>query len=278
MQPVANDTLRINDSKWKFNRNKVLAIKMTDSRVRLAAARNTLESVWREPRPRQSYSSQSGGRQTDSKVVLAAAGRLQSVFLCGRYRDSKVFLAAAMLTLESFWGGVSGTVASESALRSAGDPSVAGSSPTTGALALRMAYKPEITLLWTGYLQKKNKPFLIVSLQTLASTNFIVLFCSHSVEHGNAEEEEREEEEEEEGKEEKEEEEEEEEKEKEDEEEEEEEGKEKKEEEEEEEEEKEKEDEEEEDEQKSRRRSSKRRRRRCTRRTTRIQKRKLKAV
>ncbi|GFN98773.1 DNA damage-regulated autophagy modulator protein 1 [Plakobranchus ocellatus] len=45
----------------------------TDFRVRLAAARNTLESVWREPRPCQSYSSQSGGRQTDSKVVLAAA-------------------------------------------------------------------------------------------------------------------------------------------------------------------------------------------------------------
>ncbi|GFN79272.1 hypothetical protein PoB_000577800 [Plakobranchus ocellatus] len=33
----------------------------------------TLEPVWREPRPRQSYSSQSGGRQADSKVVLAAA-------------------------------------------------------------------------------------------------------------------------------------------------------------------------------------------------------------
>ncbi|GFN95600.1 hypothetical protein PoB_002210600 [Plakobranchus ocellatus] len=33
----------------------------------------TLESVWREPRPRQSYSNQSGGRQTDSKVDLAAA-------------------------------------------------------------------------------------------------------------------------------------------------------------------------------------------------------------
>ncbi|GFN86599.1 hypothetical protein PoB_001310500 [Plakobranchus ocellatus] len=49
--------------------------RQTDSRVRLAAVRNTLESVWREPRPRQSYSSQSGGRQTESKVVLAAARR-----------------------------------------------------------------------------------------------------------------------------------------------------------------------------------------------------------
>ncbi|GFO43039.1 hypothetical protein PoB_006954400 [Plakobranchus ocellatus] len=75
-------------------------VQFLDSRVRLAAVRNTLESVWRERRPRQSYSSQSGGRQTDSKVVLRPAGRLQSVF-SGRYRDSRVFLAAAMLTLES---------------------------------------------------------------------------------------------------------------------------------------------------------------------------------
>ncbi|GFN88419.1 hypothetical protein PoB_001492500 [Plakobranchus ocellatus] len=75
----------------------------TDSRVRLAAARNTLESVWREPCPRQSYFSHSGGRQTDFKVILRPPGRLQSVF-GGRYRDSRVFLAAAMLTLESFWG------------------------------------------------------------------------------------------------------------------------------------------------------------------------------
>ncbi|GFN73779.1 hypothetical protein PoB_000028500 [Plakobranchus ocellatus] len=30
--------------------------RQTDSRVRLAAARNILESVWRKPRPRQSYS------------------------------------------------------------------------------------------------------------------------------------------------------------------------------------------------------------------------------
>ncbi|GFN99615.1 hypothetical protein PoB_002612100 [Plakobranchus ocellatus] len=68
-------------------------------------ARNILESVWREPRPCQSYSSQSGGRQTDSKVALAAARQIPSVF-GGHHRDSRVFLAAAMLTLESFWGRV----------------------------------------------------------------------------------------------------------------------------------------------------------------------------
>ncbi|GFN85616.1 hypothetical protein PoB_001212200 [Plakobranchus ocellatus] len=84
---------------------KIPRPKETDSRVRLVAARNTLESVWREPRPRQSYSSQSGVRQTDSKIVWRPPGRLQSVF-GGRYRDSRVFLAAAMLTLESFWGRV----------------------------------------------------------------------------------------------------------------------------------------------------------------------------
>ncbi|GFO25001.1 hypothetical protein PoB_005150600 [Plakobranchus ocellatus] len=50
-------------------------------------------------------SAQSGGRQTDSKVVWRPRGRLQSEF-GGRYRDSRVFLAAAMLTLESFWGRV----------------------------------------------------------------------------------------------------------------------------------------------------------------------------
>ncbi|GFN88526.1 hypothetical protein PoB_001503200 [Plakobranchus ocellatus] len=85
--------------------NFTMELEMEEQRKRHAnkyAARNTLESVWRELRPRQSYSSQSGGRQTDSKADSAAARRLQSAF-GGRYRDSRVFLAAAMLTLESFW-------------------------------------------------------------------------------------------------------------------------------------------------------------------------------
>ncbi|GFN94819.1 hypothetical protein PoB_002132500 [Plakobranchus ocellatus] len=50
-------------------------------RVNPAAARETLQNIWRPP------------------------GRLQGVF-GGRYRGSRVFLAAANLTLESFWGRV----------------------------------------------------------------------------------------------------------------------------------------------------------------------------
>ncbi|GFN91687.1 hypothetical protein PoB_001819300 [Plakobranchus ocellatus] len=60
-------------TKWVARSLKIRCSTPDRLRVRLAAASNTLEFVWREPRPRQSYSSQSGGRQTDSKVALAAA-------------------------------------------------------------------------------------------------------------------------------------------------------------------------------------------------------------
>ncbi|GFO07327.1 hypothetical protein PoB_003383200 [Plakobranchus ocellatus] len=37
------------------------------------------------------------------------------------------------------------------------DPSVAGSSPATDALSSWRAQKPEITLFWTGYIQKSSE-------------------------------------------------------------------------------------------------------------------------
>ncbi|GFO10073.1 hypothetical protein PoB_003657800 [Plakobranchus ocellatus] len=97
---MTSDEYKVSHVRESNASSKILRLE-TDSRVRLAAARNILESVWREPHPRQSYSSQPGGRHTDSKVVWRPPGRLQSVF-GGRYRDCRVFLAAAMLTLESF--------------------------------------------------------------------------------------------------------------------------------------------------------------------------------
>ncbi|GFN75165.1 hypothetical protein PoB_000167100 [Plakobranchus ocellatus] len=76
---------------------------LTDSRVRLAAARNTLESVWRSPAHANfTLVNPAAARQT-LKQFWRPPGRLQSVF-GGRYRDSRVFLAAAMLTSRVFLG------------------------------------------------------------------------------------------------------------------------------------------------------------------------------
>ncbi|GFN98604.1 hypothetical protein PoB_002511000 [Plakobranchus ocellatus] len=67
----------------------------------------------------------------------------------GRSNDTALFHHARD------WGGVGGTVASESALRSAGTLLL---SPITGALACWRARKPEITLLWTGYKPNPTSP------------------------------------------------------------------------------------------------------------------------
>ncbi|GFO33641.1 hypothetical protein PoB_006014600 [Plakobranchus ocellatus] len=53
---------------------------------------------------------------------------------------------------------VGGTVDSVSGLSS-----VKGLIPTTGALAWRRARKPEIILLWTGYIQKPNLSYNFIN-------------------------------------------------------------------------------------------------------------------
>ncbi|GFN82906.1 hypothetical protein PoB_000941200 [Plakobranchus ocellatus] len=65
------------------------------SRVKLAAARNTLEFIWRPP---MTLWSLPGGRQIDSvyaKTIWRGRG-LRNI-------DSRVFLAAASSTLEFVW-------------------------------------------------------------------------------------------------------------------------------------------------------------------------------
>ncbi|GFO05916.1 hypothetical protein PoB_003242100 [Plakobranchus ocellatus] len=55
---------------------------------------------------------------------------------------------------QSLQGCISGTVVSESALRSAGTPLLQVQAPPQATWPYGGPEKPEITLLWTGYKQK----------------------------------------------------------------------------------------------------------------------------